>query len=120
VTPNEWTGVEARRLRLARRMSVREFAAHLGVTDRIVSRWEAGGYKMRPREVNQAALDESLKRCTAEERQRFRHMGADATVRTCLVVELPTDVTAALVLAAKVREAVANHDALRHSPIHNG
>lgn len=35
-----WTGSEARALRLAIRMSVREFAAHLGVNDAAVSNWE--------------------------------------------------------------------------------
>jgi transcriptional regulator with XRE-family HTH domain len=105
----EWTGFDARRLRLARRMSVREFAAHLGVSDRIVSRWEAGGLEMRPREVNQAALDESLRRCNKEERRRFDDMGAMARpVRACLVIELPTnDVERATVLAANLNAAVA-------------
>ena len=37
----QWTGREVRALREARRMSVREFAAHLGVSDRMVSKWEA-------------------------------------------------------------------------------
>jgi transcriptional regulator with XRE-family HTH domain len=106
-----WTGVEARRLRLARRMSVREFAAHLGVCDRLVSKWEAGGQRMRPREVNQAALDESLRRCTEVERRRFaapaerparvvavqaylvvQSAGADRSV--VLVAELPAALTA--------------------------
>jgi hypothetical protein len=55
-----WTGREVRALRQARRMSVRIFAAHLGVTGRMVSLWEAAGAKIRPRPVNQAALDMSL------------------------------------------------------------
>jgi DNA-binding transcriptional regulator YiaG len=50
-----WTGREVRALREARRMSVREFAAHLGVSDRMVSKWEAGGPGLRPRPVNQGA-----------------------------------------------------------------
>jgi transcriptional regulator with XRE-family HTH domain len=79
-----WTGVEARRLRLARRMSVREFAAHLGVSDRLVSKWEAAGTDIRPREVNQAALDESLRRCTDEERGRFA-AAADRPARVVAV-----------------------------------
>src|SRR5690606_22628180 len=75
-------------------MSVREFAAHLGVTDRIVSKWEASR-TMRPREVNQAALDESLRRCTDEERRRFDELRRLAVnkhrARVILQVELPTD-----------------------------
>ena len=66
-----WTGREVRALREARRMSVREFAAHLGVSDRMVSKWEAGGLTIRPRPVNQAALDTSLARASAEIRARF-------------------------------------------------
>jgi hypothetical protein len=52
-------------------MSVREFAAHLGVSDRMVSKWEAGGVAVRPRPVNQAALDTSLNRADASDRERF-------------------------------------------------
>lgn len=67
----EWTGAEVRALRHARRMSIREFAAHLGVSDRIVSKWEAGRSEIRPRPVNQAALDESLRRASPADRERF-------------------------------------------------
>lgn len=42
-TVRKWSGRETRALREAKRMSVREFAAHLGVSDRAVSKWEAGG-----------------------------------------------------------------------------
>lgn len=66
-----WTGQEARALRLARRMSIREFAEHLGVSDRMVSKWEAAGAQLRPRPVNQHALDESLRRVDVLTRTRF-------------------------------------------------
>jgi formylglycine-generating enzyme required for sulfatase activity len=66
-----WTGRDARALREAKRMSVREFAAHLGVTDRMVSKWEAGGENLTPRPVNQAALDTSLGRCMPAELEKF-------------------------------------------------
>lgn len=66
-----WTGVEVRALREARRMSLVEFAAHLGVPTRSVERWEAGGAAVKPRPVNQAALDTSLRELTVEERRRF-------------------------------------------------
>jgi len=68
-TVRDWTGTEIRALRLARRMSVREFAEHLGVSDRIVSRWEA--MATHPRPVNQALLDTSLRIAGAEARWRF-------------------------------------------------
>lgn len=74
VTPpvvDAWDGRMSRCLRLARRMSVREFADHLGVSDRIVSKWEAAGTS-RPKAVNQSALDTSLARCDAADVARFR------------------------------------------------
>lgn len=43
VTVQRWSGREARLLRDALRMSLRDFAAYLGVSDRTVSNWEAGG-----------------------------------------------------------------------------
>ena len=52
-------------------MSIREFAAHLGVHERLVSKWEAGGDRVHPRPVNQAALDTCLTRSDEAERDRF-------------------------------------------------
>ncbi|MGH3904313.1 MAG: SUMF1/EgtB/PvdO family nonheme iron enzyme [Pseudonocardiaceae bacterium] len=52
-------------------MSIREFAAHLGISDRMVSKWEAAGMKIHPRPVNQAALDSSLARSSADVQARF-------------------------------------------------
>lgn len=53
-------------------MSVRGFAAHLGVNERTVTKWEAGGATMRPRPELQAALDTTLERASAEAANRFR------------------------------------------------
>lgn len=66
-----WSGREVRALREARRLSVREFAAHLGVSDRMVSKWEAGGEAIRPRPLNQAALDTSLSLAPPDVKARF-------------------------------------------------
>lgn len=71
MTVLRWSGVEVRALREARRMSIRDFAAHLGVSDRMISRWEAAGDRIQPRPVNQGALDTSLNRATEHERERF-------------------------------------------------
>ena len=68
---HRWTGVEVRALRNAKRHSVREFARYLGVSDRMVSKWEAGGAGIRPRPVNQAALDTALARLDASGLVRF-------------------------------------------------
>jgi hypothetical protein len=52
-------------------MSLREFAAHLGVSDRMVSKWEAAADRIHPRPVNQEALDTSLARSSDEVQARF-------------------------------------------------
>ena len=52
-------------------MSVREFAAHLGVSERVVSKWEAGHERMRPRPLNQSALDTSLATADMETKSRY-------------------------------------------------
>ncbi|WP_103379779.1 SUMF1/EgtB/PvdO family nonheme iron enzyme [Pseudonocardia dioxanivorans] len=78
-TIERWSGVEVRALREAMRMSLREFAAHLGVSERMISKWEAGRENIRPRPVNQAALDTCLTRSDADTRARFsRLIGTDA------------------------------------------
>lgn len=66
-----WSGVEVRALREAKRMSIRAFAAHLGVSERIVSKWEAGAEAIHPRPVNQAALDSSLSVSGPDVQARF-------------------------------------------------
>ena len=50
---------------------MRQFAAHLGVSDRMVSKWEKAGAAIRPYPVNQAVLDTSLAMCTDAVRARF-------------------------------------------------
>jgi formylglycine-generating enzyme required for sulfatase activity len=75
-----WSGREVRALREARRMSVREFAAHLGVSDRMVSKWEAGGEGIRPRPLNQSALDTSLALADADVKTRFTHIAVGQDV----------------------------------------
>jgi len=94
-TVKRWTGTEVRALREARRMSVIEFAAHLGVSDRMVSKWEAGGPKISPRPVNQAALDTSLARLNGEARARFSEFVAPdvlSATRDTDVAERPVQI----------------------------
>jgi hypothetical protein len=40
-------------------MSVRDFAAHLGVSERVITKWETGVSAL-PQAINQQALDTSL------------------------------------------------------------
>lgn len=74
ITVTHWTASKVRALRTAQRMSVREFAAHLGVSARIVCRWEAGHIASHPRPVNEAALDTSLLRADKAAQRRFAQM----------------------------------------------
>ncbi|WP_159943335.1 MULTISPECIES: orotidine 5'-phosphate decarboxylase / HUMPS family protein [unclassified Nocardiopsis] len=66
-----WTGREARAFREAKRMSVREFAAHLGVNDAAVSNWERRGSKAKLRYDTQQLLDTDLTRSKPEVADRF-------------------------------------------------
>ena len=76
----QWTGKEIRALRSARRMSVRDFAEHLGVSDRMVSKWEAGGDGIRPRSKNQRALDASLRAADPGIQARFESLAGGVLV----------------------------------------
>ncbi|MEQ4193773.1 hypothetical protein [Streptomyces sp. YIM 103828] len=70
-TVHRWTGLEARALRLALRMSVRTFAAHLGVGTRTVSKWEKLLSTTEPRQDTQAILDTALARAELSVHLRF-------------------------------------------------
>lgn len=74
----EWSGLEARALRFALRMTLREFAARLGVGERTVSKWEALGMAIVPRQVMQAALDTKLREADEEVHIRFRQFLANS------------------------------------------
>jgi DNA-binding transcriptional regulator YiaG len=50
------------------RLSVREFAVFLGVSDRQVSKWEAGAV---PRPTSQAILDMVLRQADIQVQRRF-------------------------------------------------
>ncbi|WP_035812918.1 SUMF1/EgtB/PvdO family nonheme iron enzyme [Jiangella gansuensis] len=52
-------------------MSVTAFAAHLGVSDRMVSKWESRGDTIKIRPVNQAALDTALATSPPDAHARF-------------------------------------------------
>ena len=81
-TVRQWSGKEVRALREARRMSIREFAEHLGVSHRMVSKWEAGGPAIQPRPMNQAALDTSLNQASPDERTRFAALVDESVLTT--------------------------------------
>lgn len=72
------------------RMSVRQFAGHLGVSDRTVSKWDAGGEDIVPRPEMQAILDTALQRSDAEVTERFQVLVSE-TRRTASVEDLATE-----------------------------
>jgi transcriptional regulator with XRE-family HTH domain len=67
----QWTGQEASALRQALRLTIRDFAEHLGVAERTVANWEASGSAMVPVPVMQAALDTVLARASDDAKARF-------------------------------------------------
>ncbi|MEW1864608.1 hypothetical protein OG896_02475 [Streptomyces sp. NBC_00669] len=69
-----WTGREAGLLRQALRMSVRGYAAHLGVGIRTVSKWEKLGTGTCPWPDTQAILDTALTRADAAAQTRFEQL----------------------------------------------
>src|SRR6266508_2480278 len=78
-----WTGREAAALRLARRMSVRAYAARLGVTVATVANWHSRAERARLRMATQQMLDIDLAQAPADVRARFRAIlaGESADVR---------------------------------------
>lgn len=76
-TVRVWTGLEARALRHAMRLSVRAFAEHLGVAVRTVSKWEQLGAATRPHPDTQAILDTALDRAPRPAQLRFGALLAD-------------------------------------------
>ena len=95
-----WSGNETKALREAMRLSVRAFAEHIGVTPRMVSTWEARGDAVKPRPVNQAALDTCVEQLGTEAVKRFQalllsrpgnHLGENS-FRTNTEVEMELNV----------------------------
>ncbi|MFB7669512.1 hypothetical protein ACFC1R_37345 [Kitasatospora sp. NPDC056138] len=88
----EWSGVEARALRRALRLSVRGFADHLGVAQRTVSNWEKNGSTTVPRPDTQAILDTALAQADTAAKLRFEVLlseGATPLVRNRTVSRGP-------------------------------
>ncbi len=70
-TVHRWTGREAKLLREALRLSVRDFAARLGVGVRTVNKWEARQADITPLPYMQEVLDTALTRASDEAKARF-------------------------------------------------
>jgi transcriptional regulator with XRE-family HTH domain len=70
-TVYHWTGREAKLFRQALRLSVRDFAAHLGVGVRTVNKWEARQADITPLPHMQEVLDTALARASDDAKARF-------------------------------------------------
>lgn len=81
VTVRRWTGREAGLLRQALRMSVRVYAAHLGVGIRTVSKWEKFGAATCPWPDTQAILDAALALADTTAQARFEQLLAQDSFR---------------------------------------
>ncbi|WP_229400257.1 helix-turn-helix transcriptional regulator [Micromonospora okii] len=84
-TVQKWSGREARELRHALRMTIRDFAEHLGVSERTVSKWEAGREAVQPRPELQATLDTALRRASDEAVSRFTAATSESAAPTIAV-----------------------------------
>ncbi len=89
-TVRVWTGMEARALRGALRLSVRAFAERLGVAVRTVSKWEQLGADTQPRPDTQAILDTALSRANSDERLRFQLLLAESGGASAVRLTLPS------------------------------
>jgi len=70
-TVHRWTGREAKLLREALRLSVRDFAARLGIGVRTVNKWEARQTDITPLPHMQEVLDTALARASDGAKARF-------------------------------------------------
>ncbi|MGH3833347.1 MAG: helix-turn-helix domain-containing protein, partial [Pseudonocardiaceae bacterium] len=74
-----WTGAQTTALRQAMRLSIRAFAAHLGVDARTVNKWEARGATITLLPDNQALMDTALRRASEEVKTRFTQAADSST-----------------------------------------
>ncbi|GGZ82063.1 hypothetical protein ACFOOM_22280 [Streptomyces echinoruber] len=66
-----WTGREVKAFRLATRMNGRDFAAEVGVSHRMLVKWEKRGETITPRAMYQSALDTMLAVAGPAVQERF-------------------------------------------------
>ncbi|MGH3852622.1 MAG: helix-turn-helix domain-containing protein [Pseudonocardiaceae bacterium] len=78
-TVQRWTGAQTTALRQAMRLSIRAFAAHLGVDARTVNKWEARGATITLLPDNQALMDTALRRASEEVKTRFTQAADSST-----------------------------------------
>lgn len=84
-------------------MGVRAFGDYLGISPRMISKWEAGGDKIQPRPVNQEALDTALANAGHDVQARF----AEATMGLASIMLDPdSDLSATAEALQQVRHPI--------------
>jgi transcriptional regulator with XRE-family HTH domain len=78
MTVRQWTGLEAKALRAALRMTIRDFAEYLGVGARTVAKWESRGRSIEPKPQSQAILDTALAKASSDVHARFAAAVSDS------------------------------------------
>jgi transcriptional regulator with XRE-family HTH domain len=74
ITVQSWTGTETKALRQAMRLSIRAFAAYLGIDARTVNKWEARHTTITLRPHTQTLMDTALKQAAEDVQTRFTHI----------------------------------------------
>lgn len=82
-----WTGLEAKALRAALRMTIRDFADYLGVGTRTVAKWESRGSDIEPKAQAQSILDTALARASSDVQARFTAVVSDSLVSKTTAVD---------------------------------
>ena len=78
MTVRQWTGLEAKALRAALRMTIYEYADYLGVGMRTVAKWESRGNDIEPLPQTQSILDTALTKASSDAQARFTAIVSDS------------------------------------------
>jgi transcriptional regulator with XRE-family HTH domain/tetratricopeptide (TPR) repeat protein len=125
-TVDRWTGHEAKLLRQALRLSVRDFAARLGIGVRTVNKWEARLADITPLPHMQEVLDTALARASDGAKTRFaaatrtdapEHETAQPSGQAVRGAMLPVVVTGRLMFTPVEADALAVAPLVGHADL---
>lgn len=103
-TVRQWTGLEAKALRVSLRMTIYDFATYLGVGTRTVAKWESRGSDIEPKLQTQSILDTALAKASSDVQARF----------AAVISDLRGSKTTAVDAAADAGQRDDDADAQRH------